>query len=162
MVQYLEITKQFKKKVKKLKKYNDLYFNQDNPEITDSEYDIFKKKLLDEEKKYDFLKKLNLLKNIVGSTPNNKFEKIEHLSPMLSLSNSFDINDMQDFLKKIKNFLNSSERYIELFSEPKIDGISATLIYEDGILKKGLSRGDGKIGEDILKNLSTIKVFHKK
>ena len=162
MVQYLEITKQFKKKVKQLKKYNDLYFNQDNPEITDSEYDIFKKKLLDEEKKYDFLKKLNLLKNIVGSTPNNKFEKIEHLSPMLSLSNSFDINDMQDFLKKIKNFLNSSERYIELFSEPKIDGISATLIYEDGILKKGLSRGDGKIGEDILKNLSTIKSIPQK
>ena len=104
MVQNLEITKQFKKKVKKLKKYNDLYFNQDNPEITDSEYDIFKKKLLDEEKKYDFLKKLNLLKNIVGSTPNNKFEKIEHLSPMLSLSNSFNIANMQDFLKKIKTF----------------------------------------------------------
>ena len=160
MVQYLEITKQFKKG-KTIKKYNDLYFNQDNPEITDLEYDIFKKKLLDEEK-YDFLKKLNLLKNIVGSTPNNKFEKIEHLSPMLSLSNSFDINDMQDFLKKIKNFLNSSERYIELFSEPKIDGISATLIYEDGILKKGLSRGDGKIGEDILKNLSTIKSIPQK
>ena len=69
---------------------------------------------------------------------------------------------MQDFLKKIKNFLNSSERYIELFSEPKIDGISATLIYEDGILKKGLSRGDGKIGEDILKNLSTIKSIPQK
>ena len=80
---------------------------------------------------------------------------------MLSLSNAFDKNDMGDFLKKIKNFLNLKEKKIELFSEPKIDGISATLIYEKGKLCKGLSRGDGIIGEDILSNLKTISSIPK-
>ena len=78
---------------------------------------------------------------------------------MLSLSNAFDKNEMIDFLKKINNFLNFNNKEIELFSEPKIDGISATLIYEKGILVRGLSRGDGIIGEDILNNLKTIKTI---
>ena len=69
---------------------------------------------------------------------------------------------MEDFLKKIKNFLNLNNEKVELFSEPKIDGISATLIYENGLLVKGLSRGDGIIGEDILENLKTISGIPKK
>ena len=70
-------------------------------------------------------------------------------------------NDMEDFLKKINNFLNFKDKQIELFTEPKIDGISATLIYERGVLTKGLSRGDGVIGEDILENLKTISEIPK-
>ena len=81
---------------------------------------------------------------------------------MLSLSNAFDKKDMEDFLKKVKNFLNFKSDIIELFSEPKIDGISATLIYEKGVLTKGLSRGDGVTGEDILANLNTISSIPKK
>tara|TARA_B100001063_G_C16738362_1_gene543319 strand:+ start:1 stop:1791 length:1791 start_codon:yes stop_codon:yes gene_type:complete len=80
---------------------------------------------------------------------------------MLSLSNAFNKNDMNDFIKKIKNFLNIQDDDIEIFSEPKIDGISATLIYENGVLTRGLSRGDGKVGEDILENLKTIKTIPK-
>ena len=76
---------------------------------------------------------------------------------MLSLSNAFDEKDMSDFLKKINNFLNLKKKDIQLISEPKIDGISATLIYEKGKLIKGMSRGDGYTGEDILENLKTIK-----
>ena len=76
---------------------------------------------------------------------------------MLSLSNAFDGNDIKDFISKINNFLNIKGKNIEFSSEPKIDGISATLIYEKGVLIKGLSRGDGVIGEDILANLKTIK-----
>ena len=76
---------------------------------------------------------------------------------MLSLSNAFDKTDMEDFIKKVQNFLNIKDQNISLISEPKIDGISATLIYEDGVLIKGLSRGDGVTGEDILENLKTIK-----
>ena len=102
-----------------------------------------------------------MLKNIVGSSPSNKFKKIQHLKPMLSLSNAFDKNDMVDFIKKINNFLNSKNEQIEIFSEPKIDGISATLIYENGVLTKGLSRGDGVVGEDILGNLKTISSIPK-
>ena len=150
------LLKDYKKKIKDLIKHNNLYFNHDDPKISDQEYDDLKKELILLEKKHSFLKKLNLLNEIVGAKPTNKFKKISHLKPMLSLSNAFDKNDMVDFIKKIKNFLNFSEKNIEFFSEPKIDGISATLIYENGKLIRGLSRGDGVIGEDILENIKTI------
>ena len=162
MTSNLQIVNQFKEKVKKLKEHNKLYFSNDNPKISDSDYDSLKQELVKLEKKHKFLRKLNLLENIVGSTPDNRFKKIKHLQPMLSLSNAFNKKDIEDFLKKIDNFLNFQERKIELFCEPKIDGISATLIYENGFLTKGLSRGDGVTGEDILKNLSTIKSIPKK
>ena len=93
---------------------------------------------------------------IVGAKPSNQFKKVKHLAPMLSLANAFNQDDMKDFLKKIKNFLNIKNTQLEILSEVKIDGISATLIYEKGFLKKGLSRGDGVTGEDILDNLKTI------
>ena len=157
MDQKIEIIDKYKKKIRLLKKHNKLYFNDDNPKISDAEYDSLRKEIIYLEKKNKFLKKLNLNEGIVGSFPSNKFKKIKHLRPMLSLSNAFDKNDMNDFLKKINNFLNTNDKNIELSSEPKIDGISATLIYEQGILTKGLSRGDGIIGEDILENLKTIK-----
>ena len=81
---------------------------------------------------------------------------------MLSLSNAFNKDDMKGFLSKISNFLNKKNLKIELLSEPKIDGISASLIYKNGVLVKGVSRGDGVIGEDILENLKTIKEIPKK
>ena len=152
----------YKKKIKELKKNNDLYFNHDKPIISDSEYDILKKKIQELENKNKFLKELNLLKGVVGSPPTNKFQKIKHLKPMLSLSNAFNKNDMRDFLKKVGNFLNFRNDGIELFIEPKIDGISASLIYENGLLIKGLSRGDGITGENILENLKTISSIPKK
>ena len=149
-------------KIKLLKKHNNFYYNKDAPKISDAEYDNLKKEILDLENKYQFLKKNNSINLIIGSKPLNKFKKVKHLSPMLSLSNAFNIDDMNDFINKIKNFLNFRNQEIELFCEPKIDGISATLIYEDGILTKGLSRGDGETGEDILENLKTIKDLPKK
>ena len=81
---------------------------------------------------------------------------------MLSLSNAFSSEDINDFISKISNFLNIKNENFEFSSEPKIDGISATLIYENGVLTKGLSRGDGIAGEDILNNLKTIKSIPKK
>ncbi len=158
----LDKIKLFKAKINLLKKHNRLYFINDNPEISDREYDNLKKELVELENQNHFLKELDLLEKIVGSPPSNKFSKIKHLSPMLSLSNAFDKNDIKDFLKKIDNFLNTKNINNELFSEPKIDGISATLIYEKGILVKGLSRGDGVTGEDILNNLKTIKSIPRK
>ena len=89
----------FKAKVMELKKHNDLYFNKDNPVISDADYDVLKKELLNLENKNKSLKKLNLLKNLVGAPPLNKFRKINHLIPMLSLSNAFNQNDMSDFIK---------------------------------------------------------------
>ena len=151
------IIEKFKKKVEIFKEHNKNYFSKDKPTISDSEYDKLKKNILKLQKDHPFLKKIVNIDSLVGAPPSNKFAKIKHLVPMLSLSNAFDTKDMKDFLKKINNFLNFQNKEIELFSEPKIDGISASLIYEKGKLSKGLSRGDGLIGEDILENLKTIK-----
>ena len=152
-----KILGEYKNKLNQLKIHSKLYFIDDNPKITDAEFDKLKISIINLEKKYPFLKKKGSVINIVGAKPSNKFRKIKHLRPMLSLSNAFDKTDMEDFLKKVKNFLNIKDQNISLISEPKIDGISATLIYEDGVLIKGLSRGDGVTGEDILENLKTIK-----
>ncbi len=162
MNESFKIKKEYKKKINDLKKHNRLYFSHDAPIITDSEYDELKQELLKLEEKFPYLPKINSVKNVVGSKPSGKFKKIKHLQPMLSLSNAFNKEDMEDFFKKISNFLNFKNQKIELFSEPKIDGISASLIYEKGILTKGLSRGDGVTGEDILENLKTIKSIPKK
>ena len=155
------IIEKFNKKLNILKKHSKLYFSEDNPEISDSDYDKLKKEILDLGKKFNYLQELIMETNLVGAPPSNNFKKIKHLQPMLSLSNAFQLKDMGDFLKKINNFLKFDNKEIELFAEPKIDGISATLIYEKGILTRGLSRGDGLVGEDILENLKTIKNIPK-
>ena len=161
-MQKKEIEKIYIRKINQLKKHNEAYFDYDNPIISDADYDDLKKNILDFEKKYKFLKNTNSPSKKVGSKASNKFKKAKHLKPMLSLSNAFNKKDMEDFLKKISNFLNNKDLNIQLSSEPKIDGISATLIYEDGVLAKGLSRGDGVVGEDILQNLMTIKGIPRK
>jgi len=161
-MQRREIEKIYIEKINQLKKYNKAYFEQDNPTVSDVDYDKIKIKILDLEKKYTYLKNKNSPSQKIGYEPSNKFKKIKHLKPMLSLSNAFEQDDMKVFLSKINNFLNNKELNIELSSEPKIDGISASLTYENGLLVKGISRGDGVIGEDILKNLMTIKEIPKK
>ncbi len=162
MVLKKEIIFKHKKNLETLKKLNKDYYTDDNPKVSDAEYDKIKLNALEFEIKYPYLKKIESVNDLVGSKPTNKFKKFQHLSPMLSLSNAFNIIDMKDFQKKINNFLNYKNKEIEFFCEPKIDGISATLIYENGELIRGLSRGDGTTGEDILENLKTIKGLPKK
>ena len=157
-----KILEDYSKKVSLLKKYNKEYFDKDAPSITDSKYDSFKKEIIELEKKYSFLKTSQSIQNLIGSEPSNKFKKIKHSKPMLSLSNAFNLEDMKDFIKKVKNFLKIDRNNFELSSEPKIDGISAALTYKNGRLIKGLSRGDGFVGEDILENLKTIETIPKK
>ncbi len=157
-----EIIKSYKKKIKLIRKYNEEYYTKDSPSVTDSVFDRLKIEVIDLEKKNKFLKKYGSISKEIGAAPSSKFKKIKHLNPMLSLSNAFNLKDMEDFLNKIKNFLNTKDLNIELSSEPKIDGISASLTYENGILVKGLSRGDGITGEDILNNLMTIKEIPKR
>tara|TARA_Y100000590_G_scaffold403032_1_gene489292 strand:- start:2586 stop:4616 length:2031 start_codon:yes stop_codon:yes gene_type:complete len=157
-----EIEEAYIKKINDLIKFNKAYFDRDKPIISDRDYDILKKEILNLESKYNYLKSKNSPSQKIGHEPSNKFKKIKHLKPMLSLSNAFEKGDMKDFLSKISNFLNNKNLDIELSSEPKIDGISASLIYENGVLIKGLSRGDGVTGEDIFKNLMTIKNIPKR
>jgi len=162
-MQRKEIEKKYIKKINELKQYDEAYFKHDNPIISDKDYDDIKAEILNLEKKYSYLKNKNSPSQKVGYEPSGKFKKIEHDIPMLSLANAFSKENIEDFLKKIKNFLNIKDSEKIVFSaEPKIDGISASLKYIDGIFTLGLSRGDGKTGEDITNNLKTIRDIPKK
>ncbi len=157
-----DILKEYITKRDLILKYNHHYFNLDSPLISDSEYDGVKKNLIQLEEKFNYLKKYGSIKSQVGAPITNKFKKIKHSIPMLSLSNTFNADSMQDFINKVSNYLNIDNKNFDFSSELKIDGISASLTYENGALSKGLSRGDGVTGEDILENLKTIKNIPKK
>jgi DNA ligase (NAD+) len=152
------IKKDYFKKIKLIQKYNEYYYDKDKPIVSDQKFDILKKEIIDLEKKYSFLKSNKSPTESVGFKPSKNFIKIKHKVPMLSLGNAFNEEDLVNFEKKIINFLSLKTLHvIEYSAEPKIDGISASLIYENGRFIRGLSRGDGKEGEDITENLKTIK-----
>ena len=152
------ILKEYKKKINEYKRFNEAYYDKNNPIINDSEFDEIKQNLIKLEKKYKFLNDKDSPSNTVGYKPSKNFNKIPHKAPMLSLANAFSEEDLENFEKKIKNYLNKKDDFkIEYSAEPKIDGISASLIFKNGNFIKGLSRGDGKEGEDITENLRTIK-----
>jgi len=153
-----EVLKNYKKKIKLLKKYNLYYYEKSDPLISDQAYDKLKKEIILLEIKYNFLKSKDSPQKIVGFKPSKKFKKVFHRVPMLSLANAFSEQDLFDFEKKILNYLNiKNNSHIEYVAEPKIDGISASLTYQKGKFITGLSRGDGNEGEDITVNLKTIK-----
>ncbi len=136
-----------------LKKYNKEYYNS-NPSIDDSKYDHLKKK-------YDYL----LLKNPeliefdnlgIGTSPSSKFKKFKHYEPMLSLSNSFNFSDSEDFFEKATNYLKKQDSNYIFYVDCKIDGVSLSLIYKDNKLFKAITRGDGFIGEEITENVLGI------
>ncbi len=157
-----EIKKLYTKKIDQLKKNNYLYFEKNNPKISDADFDLLKKEILELEKKYNFLKSQDSPSKILGFKPSKNFNKVNHKKPMLSLANAFSEEDLKNFEKKIYNFLDQKENIIlEYSAEPKIDGISASLFYKNGEFTQGLSRGDGKEGEDITLNLKTIKDIPK-
>jgi len=152
------ISKDYSKKIRLLKKYNKNYYDKDKPIVSDQEYDYLKNEILNLEKRYTFLKSKNSPSQTIGFKPSKNFQKIKHKVPMLSLGNAFNEEDLKSFEKKIINFLSlKNTNVIEYSSEPKIDGISASLIYINGKFIRGLSRGDGTEGEDITQNLKTIK-----
>ncbi|WP_440692997.1 NAD-dependent DNA ligase LigA [Candidatus Pelagibacter sp. HIMB1695] len=152
-----EIKLQYLKKIELIKKYNDHYYDKSNPLVTDQAYDKLKNEIEKLEIDYSFLKSESSPTKTVGHKPSKNFSKSLHKVPMLSLANAFTEEDLVNFEKKIKNFL-SLEDKIKIFysAEPKIDGISASLTYKNRKFYMGLSRGDGKEGEDITENLATI------
>jgi len=155
--------KRYKEKIKLINRYNKLYFVESNPVVSDQEYDELKAEILSLESNNKFLKSTKSPSENVGYKPSKNFKKIIHRAPMLSLTNAFSSEDLNNFEKRIINFLSKNEDFHIFYSlEPKIDGISASLIYKNGIFKIGLSRGDGKEGEDITANLATIKDIPKK
>ena len=155
------LKKDYLKKVMLFKKYSESYYKKDKPLVSDKKFDNLKKEIISIEKKYKFLSIDSPSKNI-GFDPSNKFEKFKHRVKMLSLSNAFNLDDLLNFQKKNNNFLSFEKDYDFDYSvEPKIDGISASLLYKGGRLIRGLSRGNGEEGEDITLNLRTVKDIPK-
>jgi DNA ligase (NAD+) len=157
------IKKNYKKKIELYNYYNKKYYDENISEITDAAFDDLKNEIIDLEKKNNFLSNKKSPLESVGYKPSKNFKKVTHGVPMLSLANAFDRKDLINFEKKILNFLSKNKDFTLTYSaEPKIDGISASLIYRNGEFKTGLSRGDGREGEDITANLATIKDIPKK
>ena len=149
--------KEYKKKLNLLEKYNKYYYQKQKPLVPDREFDILKQEILELEKKFNF-NNTNSPSKKVGFEPSKKFKKFKHKVKMLSLSNAFDKEDLNNFQKKNINYLAFDKNFqFEYSVEPKIDGISASLKYKNGEFVLGLSRGDGEEGEDITANLKTIK-----
>ena len=148
---------EYLKKINLIQKYNKYYYDKNKPIVSDQIFDLLKKDVIELENKFKFLKNDYSPTRSVGFKPSKNFQKVKHRVPMLSLGNAFSEEDLKNFEKKIINFLSLREiSIIDYSAEPKIDGISASLIYVDGKFTKGLSRGDGTEGEDITKNLKTI------
>tara|TARA_Y100001970_G_scaffold91791_1_gene115821 strand:- start:15227 stop:17233 length:2007 start_codon:yes stop_codon:yes gene_type:complete len=139
-----------------LNEHNINYYVNDNPTISDSEYDSLLRELQALEQKYPELLTLDSPTQRIGGTVLPEFQTITHRLPMQSLSNAMDISELEAFNKQIKKLLNI-EYDIEYIAEPKLDGLAVELVYENGLFSYGSTRGDGIVGEDITHNLRTIK-----
>jgi DNA ligase (NAD+) len=143
--------------VEQLKKANEAYYRHDNPIMTDAEYDKLKEELKQLQNKENI--EISILDE-VGYTVLDEFKKSEHKIPMISLNNGFSFEDVKEFIERCNRFLgNDITNNFDIFCEPKIDGLSFSAIFENGIFVEGSTRGDGNIGENITENMKTIKNF---
>ena len=142
--------------------HNNLYYNKDNPKISDADYDNLVKELKQLLAANPHIKIKNNPLDRIGGTASDLFTKISHPTPMLSLDNAMKVADLINFEKKINNFLKDLNDKIEYSVEPKIDGLSINLIYVNGKLDIGATRGNGQVGEVITSNLLTIKDIPRK
>ncbi len=137
--------------------HDELYYLKDMPTLSDEEYDELRKRNNSIEKRFPDLVLSDSPSKRVGISPKSKFGKISHDIPLLSLDNAFTNEDVEDFLKRAARYLGlPQDTQLEVVAEPKIDGLSASLTYENGRFIRGATRGDGMVGEDITQNLLTI------
>ena len=169
---FSDIEEKYTKLRNEIEYHNNLYYNEDKPLISDMEYDALMRELKQLEQEYP-----ELLKNEkngessptekIGGTASEKFSKVRHRVPMLSLSNTYNISEIEDFDKRIKKIILSENvkdhsKELEYILELKLDGLSISLIYENGVLVQAVTRGDGQIGEDVTENIMEIKTIPKK
>lgn len=137
--------------------HDELYFQKDAPEISDAEYDALVIRNRKIEARFPELRHENSPTRRIGAAPAKGFRKVKHRIPMLSLENAFETKDVIDFYDRVRRFLNFSDNVeIEMVAEPKIDGLSASIHYQNGRLSLAATRGDGSVGEDITENVKTI------
>ena len=153
----MSVKDEIKKLQKEIERHNFLYHSEDNPEISDAEFDALYQRLKSLEAEQG--ESEDSPTKTVGSKPSKGFEKHQHLKPMLSLSNVFNDEEFKKFEERILKRVNVNE--IIFAVEPKFDGIGISLTYEDGILTKAVTRGDGEVGEVVTENIKTIdKIPH--
>ena len=169
---FSDVQEKYTKLRNEIEYHNNLYYNEDKPLISDMEYDALMRELKQLEQEYP-----ELLKNEkngessptekIGGTASEKFSKVRHRVPMLSLSNTYNISEIEDFDKRIKKIILSENiknhsKELEYILELKLDGLSISLIYENGVLIQAVTRGDGQVGEDVTENIMEIKTIPKK
>jgi len=145
-----------------------LYYEKDAPEISDADYDALRRRNEAIEKRFPALIRADSPSRRVGAAPASGFAKVRHPTPMLSLDNAFDDDEVRAFFRTIRNFFKApadiarvEEDKIEVMAEPKIDGLSASIRYERGKLALAATRGDGIVGEDVTANIRTLKTVPK-
>lgn len=146
---------EYLKLLKEIKKHNDLYFQQSHPEISDYEYDLLVKRVEKIENEHPDWVPEDTPTRRVGEAPSKGFRQVMHESPMLSLSNTYSKEEVADFIKRVEKLLEG--RSAEYCVELKMDGVAMSLKYEEGKLVRGVTRGDGKRGDDITANVKTIR-----
>jgi len=169
---FSEIQEKYKKLRSEIEYHNNLYYNEDNPVISDMEYDFLIRELKELEKKYpEFLGNEEDGESSptekIGGIASEKFSKVQHRVPMLSLSNTYNISEIEDFDKRIKKIIwtenvENNSKELEYILELKLDGLSISLIYENGELVQAVTRGDGQVGEDVTENIKEISTVPKK
>ncbi|MBW2505361.1 MAG: NAD-dependent DNA ligase LigA [Deltaproteobacteria bacterium] len=141
---------------KEIKRHNHLYYVLDSPEVSDAEYDQLFRELLNLEAEFPELVSSASPSQQVGAQPAAKFASVEHAVPMLSLKNARNADEFLEFDKSIRENFLASNAELEYACEMKLDGVAVELVYENGILTKSSTRGDGYLGEDITENIKTI------
>src|ERR687886_738071 len=138
-----------------LRRHEELYYVYDDPEISDAEYDALMARLQQLEEEFPLLATPDSPTRRVGGRPTEKFEQYVHRRPMLSLDNSYNIEDLRAFDERCRKLADG--RAFDYVAELKIDGLSISLHYEDDVLARGVTRGDGRVGEDVTQNVRTIR-----
>lgn len=160
---FTEAKKEHKALTQNIQEHDKAYYQEDQPLISDADYDFLRNRLLELEAKFPKLVNPDSPTQKVGAAPASKFKKITHSIPMLSLGNAFSREDVEDFIGRMHRFLGHGRgETIDIIAEPKIDGLSCSIRYENGLLVKAATRGDGMTGEDVTENVKTIQSIPQK